>query len=200
MRSGSLARSTRQNMTLIRRTFKTVIIFVFSLSAVSSSSALKRFDSPAKFSVRYPAPWFRIGTLGERLSLLSSEGGAEGIVIKPGQAEIVVTAAQVPPAATLTEVIEHYSEGASILSRIDIRNAGAGKQGCSELKEVVSEEHAVPPTDTPIPSPYIINTDLFCEAGGHNFVTLLRNWKGDKRQGQYQRVALNIMRSLRVTQ
>jgi hypothetical protein len=97
---------------------------------------------------------------------------------------------------TLAKVIAYYTQNASVLSRGDISQE-AGKGGCIQLREVISKEQAIPPTDSPISVPYIINTDFFCEVDGRKIVTLLRNWEGDKRQEEYQQTALRITESIK---
>ena len=182
---------------------KQISVFVFSLTlsitAFASTNEWQRFDSSNRFSVMYPGAWFRISASTDRLQLLSSKGGAEGIVIKRGQAEITVTEAQDSSTKTLTQVIDYYTQGVLVLSRKHIPGE-TGKQGCSDLEEVTSKEQAIPSADSPIRVPYIINTDLFCEINGRKIVTLLRNWEGDKRQEEYQEVALRIAKGIRLTQ
>jgi len=173
---------------------------IFSLcvgvSAFASADGWKTFDSSRNFSVSYPADWFRIGASADRLQLLSSKGGAEGITIKHGQAEITAMEAEASPTETLTQVIDRYTEGASVLSRTDLPNV-SGKEGCSGLKEIISREQAIPQSDAPIDVPYIVNTDLFCDAEGHKVVILLRNWEGDKGRREYQQIVLRMARSIK---
>ena len=154
------------------------------------------------FSVMYPDSWFRIGLASEgRLDILSSKGGAEAIVIKRGQAEIMVFESQGPSAASLSQLMDEDARGAVlIVSRTDIHNKGAGENGCNELKEVVSKHEAVPAEDVTTHVPYIVDTDFYCEVNGRRFTTRLRNWEGDKQQERYQRVALEIAESLRLNQ
>lgn len=162
----------------------------------------EEFKSSTGFRTVYPTSWFRIGMSSkDRLRILSSEGGAEGIVIKRGQAEIIVVELQGSPSATLSQLIDEDSrEEALILSRRDIRREHVEQGSCGGLKEVISKQDAVPPDDVPVHVPYIINTDFYCEINGRRFSTLLKNWQGDKHQERYQRVALEIAESLRLNQ
>jgi hypothetical protein len=172
------------------------LLLVVCVPAIALSEGWQRFNSSGHFSVRYPGSWFRHGASIDRLQLLSSRGGAEGIVIKRGQAEITVMEAKASFTQTLAKVIAYYTQNASVLSRGDISQE-AGKGGCIQLREVISKEQAIPPTDSPISVPYIINTDFFCEVDGRKIVTLLRNWEGDKRQEEYQQTALRITESIK---
>jgi hypothetical protein len=177
---------------------KLVAAFLLVLgTVVASSDGWQRFRSSNRFSVRYPGAWARNGVSTDRLQLLSSKGGAEGIGIKPGQAEITVMEAQAPLTLTLAEVIALYTLDTIVLSREDIPVEAAAR-GCSELKEVTSKEPAIPQEDSPISVPIIINTDFFCEVDGRKIVTLLRNWEGDKRQQEYQGVALRMAKGVRL--
>jgi hypothetical protein len=114
-----------------------------------------------------------------------------------GQAEIVVRAPEASSGATLAEVTKTYSQGTTVLSQKEMPTeyeAGA----CSRLTEIVSKEPVVPQEDSPVPVPFVINTDFFCEAQGHKVVVLLRNYEGDIRQQQYQQIAVHVAKSLRV--
>jgi hypothetical protein len=176
-----------------------VALLLLSLGgvAVASTDAWQRFSSSNRFSVPYPAAWVRNGVSTDRLQLRSSEGGAEGIGIKQGQAEITVMEAQELSKQTLAQVIATYTQDTTVLSRKDVSGESASRS-CGELKEVTSKEPAVPPGDSPINVPMIINTDFFCEVQGRKFVTLLRNWEGDRRQADYQQVALRMAKGIRL--
>ena len=185
----------------MRSLFKRVAV-IAGLACICSAQARiredwKQFDSANGFSAMYPASWFRIGVSSEnRLSILSSNGGAEGIVIKRGQAEIIAMQAE-PANATLSQIIDHYAQGGTVLSRKDIHNTHAVKRSCGDLKEVILKEEAVPREDVPVPVPHIVSTLFFCEVREHRFVTILRNWEGDERQEHYRRIALQVARSFR---
>ena len=176
-----------------------LLILVFPIQG-NSEGTWKKFTSSTGFSVMYPGSWFRIGISTDRLAILSSEGGAEGIVIKRGQAEIIVTELQGPPGASLSELIRRdLKEEFAILFRRDLNSKTQNEAGCGLLKEVVSEQEAVA-ADVParVHVPHIINTGFYCEIAGRKFSTLSKNWKGDERQRQYQRIALQVARSLRI--
>ena len=186
---------------MISQKQKAVVVFIltFGVLTFASKDVWQRFNSSSNFSVSYPGTWFRFGVSSDRLQLLSSKGGAEGIVINKGQAEIVVMEADGSPTKTLAQVIKSDMGDDVILSSRDVPPE-PNKQGCSILKEVVSKEEAIPAADSPISVPFIINTDIFCAIQGHVITTLLRNWEGDNRQEDYQKVALRMAKSIRMTQ
>jgi hypothetical protein len=157
----------------------------------------KSFKSSTGFSVDYPGNWFRKGISTDELMILSSRGGAEAIVIKGGQAVISVSEERHYADSALSQVIDHYVQDAKVLSRRHIRNENLGPGGCRELREIVSKEAAVPPEDVPGRVPYIIDTMYFCEINRHKYVTVLRNFEGDKRQRTYRQIALRVAESLR---
>ncbi len=185
--------------TMVSQNCKTVVALILLLAgaAFASTDRWQRFSSSNHFSVLYPAAWVRNGASTDRLQLRSSAGGAEGIGIKQGQAEITVMEAQESSKQTLAQVIVFYTQDTTVLSRKDVAGETASS-GCSELKEVISKEPAVPPGDSTISVPTIINTDFFCEVQGRKIVTLLRNWEGDKRQQEYQQVALRMAKGIHV--
>jgi hypothetical protein len=158
----------------------------------------KTFVSSTGFSVRYPENWFRKGISKDRLMILSSEGGAEAIVIKKGQAMIFVVEASEYPRSSLSQVIDRYTQNVAVLSRQDITNKEVVGRGCHDLREIVSKERVVPSEDVPKPAPYLINTEFFCEIDEHVYVTALRNFECDKKQAMYQQTALRIAKSLQM--
>lgn len=175
------------------------LFIIIGFAAHASTDGWLLFSSSKKFSVLYPPDWVRTGTVADHLQILSSEGGAEGVIIKRGQAVITVTEPEGGSGKSLPQVIDFYTEGASVLSRRDIVRDGDG-DGCRELKEVVSREKAVPQEDAPIEVPYEVHTGLFCAAPGRKVVVLLMNWQGDPRQSEYQRVAVDMAKSIRFSQ
>jgi hypothetical protein len=93
-------------------------------------------------------------------------------------------------------VIAYYTQDTTVLSQKDVPGETVPRS-CRNFKEVTSKESAIPPGDSPISVPKIINTDLFCEVDGHKIVTLLRSWEGDKRHQEYQQVALQMAKGIR---
>lgn len=184
---------------MVSQNHRAVVALLLTLwgGAFAETDGWQRFNSSNRFSVRYPGSWFRAGISTDRLQLRSSKGGAEGVGIKQGQAEITVMEAQASSSQTLAQVIAYYTQDTTVLSHKNVP-AEASKGGCSELEEITSKEPAVPPADSPIRVPNIINTDFFCEVAGRKIVTLLRNWEGDKRQEEYQQVALRMARDIQL--
>jgi hypothetical protein len=156
------------------------------------------FKSTAGFSIKYPPNWLTKGISKDRLMILSSEGGAEALIIRRGQAVISVMEEEKYQDSTMEDVVDYYVRDHEVLSRRDVGNSDAGRRGCREMKEIVSREPAVPAEDVPGDVPKIINTEYFCEIGNHKFVGVLRNFEGDKRQSEFQRVAFRVVASLRV--
>jgi hypothetical protein len=187
-------------MTISQRqgTVVAALLLTFLGAALASTDGWQRFSSSAGFSVLYPGTWVRNGVSKDRLQLRSSRGGAEGVGIKQGQAEITVMEAPESSKQTLAQVIAYYTEDTTVLSHKDFPGE-AGPRGCSILKEVTSKEPAIPPEDSPIKVPNIINTDFFCEVDGRKIVALLRNWEGDAKQEEYQQIAVRMAQGIRLT-
>ncbi|HLZ50164.1 MAG TPA: hypothetical protein VKP61_05420 [Candidatus Acidoferrum sp.] len=173
------------------------LLLSFAVAAPGSPEVWQHFSSSRHFSVTFPTDWFRFGVSTDRLQIRSSKGGAEAVLIKRDQAEITVVEAEGSSTKTLTQVIDYYTKGTSILSRTTVSNESS-KQGCGKIEEVISKESVIPPGDALVSVPYIINTELFCEIDGHKIVTVLRNWEDDSRQEDYQNVALQMARSIRL--
>jgi hypothetical protein len=180
---------------------KIVVVLLMGLGSIAFAApdGWHLFRSTAGFSVLYPDTWVRNGVSTDRLQVRSSRGGAEGIGIKQGQAEITVMEAPESTKKTLAQVVAYYTQDVTVLSQKDVPGESTSK-GCSNLKEVISKEPAIPPGDAPVSVPNIINTDFFCEVDGHKVVTLLRNWDGDKRQEEYRQVALRIAKAIKSTE
>jgi len=157
----------------------------------------KQFKSTTGFSVKYPGSWFKKGTSTDRLTILSSRGGADAIIIERGQAMITVKEEEKYTGSTPSQVIDHYTQGTDVLSRQNIRNERAGMHGCRDLEQIVSKEPAVPPEDVPRSVPYMISTEYFCNIGRREYVIVLRNFEGDEKQRIYRQVALRVAESLR---
>ena len=171
------------------------------LAQESTRQNWKLFKSTTGFSVKYPSNWFRKRISTDSLTILSSSGGAEGVVIKGGQAVIDVAKEEEKYTnLPLSQLVEHYVQDADVLSRKNIHNEGAGTQGCRDLLQIISREPSVPLDAVPEPRlvPYVINTVYFCEIHGHKYVTVLRNYDGDKKQATYRQVALRVAESLRM--
>jgi hypothetical protein len=151
----------------------------------------KQFTSAAGFSVMYPAKWRRIGISEDRLDIVSSEGHQEGVVIQQGEAEIIVRERPEAMTSTLAELTALDSRSDSVLSRRELPGQGAHGESCRVLTEVVTKFEIGPGT-------YNIGTSLYCELRGRKFTTDVRNWEGDKRQPEYQRIALRMAQSLRI--
>jgi hypothetical protein len=174
------------------------MVCVGAIFATGMSQSWQQFSSSTGFSVAYPSNWFRTGVSPDRLAILSSKGGAEGVIIKDRQAEITVIEAPKSEKTTLEQVIADDMKGSSILSRRFLTIEHPVERGCSNLIEITSKEQVIPAEYAAVKVPYIVNTGFYCEVKGHKYITLLRNTLGDVRQEKYRSTALHIVESLRV--
>jgi hypothetical protein len=177
----------------MRTTMALAVVHLGMLAAVAGGQGgWARFTSAGRFSVMYPATWRRIGVSTDRLDIVSSPGGAQGVVIRRGQAEIVVMEIREPSGVPLSEVIDRDNRGAAVLSRRELRRPGApAAGGCGQLTEVVSRDEIGP-------GAYNIFTSYYCDIRGRRFSVLLRNWEGDVRRERDRTVALKMAWSLRL--
>lgn len=183
--------------TLVGCIISIVLVVSLSLAQETTSENWKLFKSTTGFVVSYPANWFRKGISTDRLMSLSSRGGAEAVVIKHGQAVISVMEEREYLNASLSDLVNYYIKDTKVLSRTNIQNQNAGIRGCRELLEIVSKDSVVPAEDVPGPVPFFIITKYFCEVISRKYVTVLKNFEGDKKQAAYRGVALRVAKSLR---
>lgn len=184
------------------RTLTSVAAFLMinSTAMVATTDGWRLFRSDNGFTVRYPSHWIRFETSEDYLQLKSSKGGAEGVIIKPGQALLTVTEADSSSGKPLPQVIRYYTKETTVLSERALPS-DTSPQACHSLTEVVSREPLVPLEDVPKDMvgkvPYMINTELFCVLGSRTMATLLRNYESDKQQAIYQGIALRMAKSIR---
>jgi len=173
---------------------------IVALLAQDKTSQWKVFNSSAGFSVTYPADWFPKGISTDRLTVLSSKKGAQATIIAGGEAMISVSEEEEPANQTMNEVVNRYLRDTTLVSRREIHIEGAASRSCKALNEIVSKEGIVPPEDVAGRVPYVINTQYFCEIDSHIYVTVLRNFEGDRQQALYVQIAQQMAKSLRVVQ
>jgi len=129
--------------------------------------------------------------------ILSSKGGAEGVIIKRGQGMINVEAVGSTQNGGIPAVIARNSRAAEILT--SKRIALPGNSGNIQAQEVVSRSPAVPPEDLPAgaKTPYEIRTEYLIEIGPQVIDVSVLNWDGDRRQASYQAIARAIAATIR---
>jgi len=113
---------------------------------------------------------------------------------------ISVSEEEEPANQTMNEVVNRYLRDTTLVSRREIHIEGAASRSCKALNEIVSKEGIVPPEDVAGRVPYVINTQYFCEIDSHIYVTVLRNFEGDRQQALYVQIAQQMAKSLRVVQ
>jgi hypothetical protein len=182
----------------IKKTYVLAFLVFSSCAAAHQVDVWRQFVSPGHFSTMYPDDWHRINSSPERLDILSSNAGAKAIVVKNGQANIKVFELTEYDGAPLSDVIDRYTHEGTILSRREITK-NSPVDSCRKLTEVIVMEPVIPPEDSPIKVPDIVYTDFFCEIGSTKFITVLKNFDGDKRQMYYRKVALRMAESIRVS-
>lgn len=137
--------------------------------------------------LRYPSNWQLISITKEGLAIKSSKGGYEGIGIGPNQAEIIASLAKADASISLDEFVAESLREQTILARQEVPVSG---HGCVRLQKVVSLFEVGP-------GAFIENTGYFCRIGDGWMVVMLRNFRGNKQQPQYQQIALRMARSIR---
>lgn len=186
-----------------------IVVFITLVLGTICHAALREswteFHSSLGFSILYPRTWFRIGALNglgaskNNLQIVSSRGGAQGVVISPGQGEITVEVVLGRRGETLDTIVSHYTEGTRIISRDVFHVPSANQLGCRNIILVISKEPIIPAEDSPMHVPSVVYTQLFCQAGRRQIVTILKNFEGDKKQAEWQAIALQMMTSVKVS-
>lgn len=188
-------------MVFLKRGLMVAFLLAEGAAASSALSGWNEFHSPKGFSVLYPVTWFQQNVSSDRLDILSSKGHWEGVVIEKDEAYVFVKEEPRSSTKTLAEVVADYTQGTASLSSEDI--LGTGRGSCDILREVVWKEPPVPPQDVPpdmrsrVTS--FVYTGLFCRIGSRDIVVILKNWQGDHHQTNYQRIALRMARSIRIS-
>jgi hypothetical protein len=157
--------------------------------------ARARFSSDAGFEAYYPQPWAQVGTdngLGPsrtRLEIVSSLPRVQGVVIGPGQAELIVDRIDDPQAAERVAELERPmgKYGAILADRLLTSRARSG--GCERLREIVVR--ALNP-----PSPPEIDHHFLCGINDARFMTTVRYWEGDPRSHEFRRAGIEVARSI----
>lgn len=172
------------------RFFLVALFLMGGAYAVAIDGHWKVYAITESLTLRYPATWWPVSIDRGRIDIRSSKGGAEGVGIRRGQAEIIVSAQAVDPTATLDQAIERNIHGNKILSERDIKIGDSRiDKGCPRLREVTSIDEIGPDT-------FIVNTGIFCDLDNKRIVVLLRTWENDERLREYQHVAEKISRSI----
>ena len=193
---------------MMRKLLLIVVLVSLTLSFICYAASRKswaEFHSSEDFSVLYPKTWIQIGALNglgvskKQLQIVSSRGGTQGIVIRPGQGEIIVEAIRGQRSETLDTVVSHYIQGTSIISREVFHVSSKNPFGCQTIISVVSKESIIPAVDSPTHVPSVVYTQLFCQADQRKIVTILKNFEGDKQQAEWQAIALQMMTSVKMS-
>ena len=67
-----------------------IVLLLAPYPRSGGQSGWTEFTSPTGFSAMYPGGWRRVGASEDRLDIVSSKGGAQSVVIRRGQGEIIV--------------------------------------------------------------------------------------------------------------
>jgi hypothetical protein len=162
-------------------------VLLFLPSPAAAQREWKEFVSARGFTVAYPASWRRVDTLPDGLDIMSSSDFAEGVRIARGEAEIGVSERRDATGHSLAQIIAQDQHGDSLLSRRPIY----GVTGCDSMTETVYKSQEGP-------GAYEIDRVFYCQVRGRLFTTILRHWADDKRQAQYQAIALRMAKSFRL--
>jgi hypothetical protein len=168
---------------------------IYSSAADPQRGKWKLFTSSVyHYTVQYPTSWHlnhpEPPAVLDYLYIFNfpPQQAIRGVVLKAEGASIVV--ASIPAERDGVDgLIAKDSKSATGLQRRTIRGE-ATRGGCGDIELVASDQEMGPDT-------YQTATLLYCSVGNRIYIATLLNWKGDKRQAEYQELALGMMRSLR---
>ena len=178
-------------MVRIPNASKLALVFIASgYLAHAETESWRTHSLGPSLEVQIPATWRVLESSSpERLAILSAKQGAEGVVIGPNEAEIIV--AVEPASKSVDELIRQNVRDAPIVSRHSMGAADGGKaHPCASFEEVVTKEEVGPNT-------FVTDTGLFCQLHDSAVVLLLRYWPNDARQAIYQNIAREMMSTIR---
>jgi hypothetical protein len=142
-------------------------------------------------ALQYPDTWWPVSAQQDRLNILSSKGGAAGVIIQKNQAQIIVSTSPQAAGDSFDRLIALSVGKQTVVSTQEL--AATAPHGCMRLREVVSLEEVAPTS-------YLSATAIFCDTGLSSVTVLLRARQNDAHLRQYQEVALRMARSIRRTQ
>lgn len=171
----------------------TVILSLLLLGASigTSSGSWRQYRSSRGFVVMYPGSWFHFGSSSDRLDIRSARGGAEGVIIKQGQASIGVFEPPDSAGPELDKIVHYYMRDEPVMSRREILRRSR-RHGCEQLTEAIFKEPIIPAEGALAKVPVTVNTLLLCRIGDRVIATLQRNFEGDGRQDYYRQVAVRM--------
>ena len=159
--------------------------------AGQAQPAARRLASHLGFSVARPAGWRQAPRSDGAIEMLSSGPGAEGVVIARRQADIVVSAVDLPAGRTLADVIAVDVGDDRVVGRSTLPGPSAPDR-CGPLLAVNTLDGVGPGVDQRI-------TLLYCHIGSRAWRIGMRCWQSDpaplKRRWRDTTVA--VARSLR---
>ena len=170
------------------------LVIITGVSAAQTSHGWTHFVSSSGFSTSYPSTWLRRGDSSNRLDIVDSKQGAEGMIASPTQRNIMVFA--MDTTESFATFRSRYTHGLTILRPGRNHKHDAETYACNEPEIIVGSEPTVPPEDVAKTPPNFIRTMYFCKIADKGFVTILTNIEGDVHQRPYEKVALQITRRI----
>lgn len=165
-----------------------LVFFSASQDVSGQYGPWKKFTSTTGFSVMYPSTWYRAAGTPDGLAISSEGRWVEGVGITDDEGAISVLELRSTGDTTLSDLIAGDTVADSLVSSRVIPGSGPGHRHCME--GVWRSKDG--------PGTYEIDTAIYCDIGGRRFAVALRNFEGDRREKEYQRVALYMARSLRI--
>jgi len=157
-------------------------------------------SSGQRFMVSYPATWKHIDDeFAARLDVINQRSGAEGLLLKPGLAELIVSEDSGSKARSLLEAVTGGSHDATVVARSVLTPRRLSPKSCARLQEIVLDQPLVPLKGTLDPVPIVRTVALLCERDGLRIVAKMRSFRSDRNWDEYRRIVLRVANSIRIT-
>lgn len=155
----------------------------------SVNKSWKTYVMSGGVRLRYPASWLPIQQGNDRLSILSGKERAEAVIVVPGEALIVVAILPNTKPDQLDAFAQTATDSSDKLVSDEVL-APPTAHGCSRIRRIVTVHEWAPQS-------HEVTTTFLCAIADQVVMCAESNFQGDRRQRQYENVALRMTRSIR---
>jgi hypothetical protein len=181
----------------VRRVLLALLLILLGGGAAAAQGLLTFKSRKSNFTVRYPKSWQLLESSDAKqistdtLDIINFPNSqrAEGVVLKPGGAEITASTAP-PEVRTIESWIEKDTKFNSNVHVHEVEDAAQRSSVCTQLVEATSLFNVGPQRNLHV-------TSYYCSTERGLFAVDLKNWDGDPNQKQLQATALEVLKSLR---
>jgi len=156
--------------------------------AVASEPGWLEYHGEAGFFALYPKGWTVLEKVAGRLDIVSPGKRAEGVIIAPGQSNIVVVEIENPGGKDFDSMLVNPGE---MIKRKEIPIDGSNKNGCGNVYEIDELIEVVPGYNQ-------VKQNYFCRINNRVFDVYILNWEDDYNIHLNEGVVIRLVQSLKV--